>query len=132
MSKRKWNVLLSALSLLFGGAIYLLIRKDSIVSVFVQNYIALPEINFAPAFLRHYWGDFLWGFSLTTGLIAIFPLCHRTDCICACVACAVGGVWELAQWIGAVNGTGDVLDVAMYALAGISAIVINEIKERLL
>lgn len=130
MSKRMGNVMLSVLSLLLGGMLYLFFRKQSVISLCLRRFVTLPEFHSVPSFFRHYFGDFLWGFSLSTGLIAIFPLSRKGDILCAGAACAVGILWESAQWLGVVSGTGDVCDIFMYALAGILAIVINCFKER--
>lgn len=135
MSTRKLNLALSILSLLFGGIIYLFLRESTIIaSVFgrigliemIQKYFADVRCGF----LSFYFVDFLWAFSLSTGLIAIWLPRRRGLYLCAIIAFCFGCVWELAQSLEIASGTGDWCDIAMYFAAALTSIVINIIKER--
>ena len=134
MSKRGLNILLGAASLTLGGLLYILFRENSYIASFVNGFTLVSKIRqifrfCACDFLKYYFPDFLWGFSLCCGLMAIYVPAKRGMVICGLAAFLFGCLWELAQYLGIVSGTGDALDMIMYLTAGLAGIFIN-LKER--
>lgn len=130
MSKRVFNVLLGIASLSLGGALYLAFRPYSYISELVGTIFALEPLRraagrFSCEFLKYYFPDYLWTFSLSCGLIAIFGPKLKGVAMCCLTSFLLGVVWEILQFIGVVSGTGDILDVIMYLLAALTALLIN-------
>ncbi len=81
-------------------------------------------------FLRYYFPDYMWGYSLTFGVYAIFLPSKRLCLYPACITSVVGGLWELLQYTHTVTGTGDWMDVLLYIAAGMNAVMINYAEMR--
>ena len=128
MSKRAFFILLGTLSLIIGGAIYLLFRENAYITIFFgTNFLA--RIRETVSFLsvqivNFYFVDFLWGLSLCAYLLAIFAPKGAGIFFCGIVAFLCGTGWELLQFTGVVSGTGDVLDIIAYLVAAIIAVII--------
>ena len=134
MSKRTVHILLSSTAHILGGMIYVLFRENTYIAVFfrqippvfsLQNM--LRSANFA--FLKFYFPDFLWGFSLCCALHAIFTPGLKGSILCCFAAVLCGAVWEGLQFCSLFSGTGDWWDVVMYFFAGICCLFIHN-KER--
>ncbi|MBQ9848677.1 MAG: hypothetical protein IJO64_06445 [Clostridia bacterium] len=134
MSKKSVNVLLSVLSLVAGGAFYVLFRADSYIAKAFNGMCSILYLreklhpHFSD-FLNFYFLDFLWGFSLACALIALFDSEIKERATCCSVSLLCGIAWEVLQYEGFVGGTADFLDVIMYLLAALFAFIIN-IKEK--
>lgn len=76
-------------------------------------------------FLKYYLPDYLWGVALACGLHAIFNPKAKESLICTVVVVLLGALYEVLQWFGIISGTGDIVDVVLYALAGATVNVIN-------
>ena len=77
-------------------------------------------------FLKYYFTDFLWGMSLTFALNAVaYSHKKKSIIIKSIITFFVGLLFELAQLFGVINGTFDIADIIMYALAAIITAVIN-------
>lgn len=130
MSKRKKNILFSLTALVIGCFIYVFLRESTYVgSIFdsVENIETVRQIFSTQTcnLYKFYLPDFLWGFSLSCGLIAIYDPSIKGIIICAGVAFFCGCMWELLQYIGVLSGTGDIHDIIMYFLASAICIIIN-------
>lgn len=134
MSERIKNVILMMIALLLGLFLYVLFRP--------QTYIAKAAIRLLSAeglhnflndrnypFLSFYLPDFLWAFSLTCGLQAIFLPSPIGSAWCGGTALLCGIVWEICQRLALINGTGDIVDVLMY-FSGACVCVILNLKEK--
>ena len=107
--------------------IYLIFRENTYVTRWFEGFVDLREIrniflSFDSSGLRHYIPDFLWAFSLCSALNVLF----NNFFINASIALICGVVWEMLQRLGAVSGTGDVIDVIMYLTACVMAVTINK------
>ncbi|MBE5928817.1 MAG: hypothetical protein E7267_05545 [Lachnospiraceae bacterium] len=130
MSKQKKNLLLSIVALVAGCFLYAFFRKntyigsmfDSIKYVERVRQICLCSVCNVYKF---YLPDFLWGFSLSCGLIAIHNPSKKGVFICASFAFLCGCLWELLQYFAVLSGTGDIHDIIMYLLASAICIIIN-------
>ncbi len=130
MNKRALNLTFMLLSLICGGAIYLLFRPETYVSAFFNGFFKLEGLRSVLSFLscgfiNSYFVDFLWGYALCCGFIAVFLPKKRNLVYCVLIPLGMGVVWEVLQYFGAVKGTGDIIDVLMYLLAASSAIIVN-------
>ena len=135
MPNRKLYCLLSVVSLILGTCIYIFLRENSYIGILTGNLPIVLTVrqmvtHFSCDFAKYYLPDFLWGFSLCCGLLAIFTPSLKGCYACVCTAVACGCVWELLQHVGAVGGTGDFCDVIMYCLAGIMCIIINIVRSK--
>jgi len=134
MSMRRKNFLLSVVALAVGGFIYILFRENSYIgqlfsgSDCVQNLRSVLQLMSCDL-IKFYLPDFLWGLSLSCGLLAIRNGGDRSTFLCAGIAFACGFSWELLQLMEAVGGTGDCIDVLMYLLGSAFCVQIN-LKER--
>lgn len=134
MSKRTANVILSVLTLLLGGLIYLLLRETSIIAVALMHFPGIQPLqscvsSFHFYFLEYYFVDYLWGLSLCSGLVSIHTPRKKGLIICAAATLVCGSLWEVLQYVGVVTGTGDWMDAIMYLLAAVTSLIFNY-KER--
>lgn len=133
MSKRVGNLVLATTSLVLGGLLYVLFRPATIVAHFFGQF---PIVYRIQTFLEEcncsiasYIMDYLWGLSLSCGLMAIHNPTKKGTIWLALLAFGWGCFWEILQWLRIVSGTGDLLDICIYSLAAMTSIFIN-IKER--
>lgn len=130
MSKRKRNILFSLTALIVGCLLYILFRKNTYIGgVFagMENIDTIRQMCHLHVsdLYKFYLPDFLWGFALGCGLIAIYNPRIKGVIICASFSFLCGCVWELLQCLEVLSGTGDVYDVIMYLLASAICIIIN-------
>ncbi len=133
MSNRGKNTIISIASLLLGGASYIVFRENTYVAEFFDVFSFVTPIReslsiFSCDFTNYYLQDFLWGLSLSCGIIAIYKPDRKGIFLSAFTAFICGCIWELVQYIGVVKGTGDFLDVLMYLSASLMSVLVN--KER--
>ena len=128
---RNKNVYLASglFALFVGLIIYLLFRPNSFITEFFNYFLPLDKMRIFFTsnncdFFKYYLVDFLWAYSLCCFLIVIFKDNKKTF-FCAGFVIIYGVAWELLQWLKIIPGTADFIDVFMYCLAGVSAIMIN-------
>lgn len=134
MKRRSAYFVVCIASLSVGGALYLLCRENAYVTVFAELLLPLEKIRECLdikniSFLNYYFPDFLWAFAFYFGAKVIL---YPKECEIA-VAGAVFGfgvLWELLQYFGAVNGTGDIIDIFMYLTAVFTAVLIEKILKK--
>ena len=123
MSNRQKYLLISTVSLFLGGLCYILLRSDTYVS---QIFCLHTILNIQTCkFLCFYLPDFLWCVALSMCLMWVYDPDFSGRTLCAGCAFVCGCIWELLQYIGPVGGTADLLDIAMYLLASISATLLS-------
>ena len=128
MSKRSSFVVMGTLSLMLGGIIYLLFRENSYVAIiFNVRFIdglreATPTVP--KEIVSFYLADFLWSFSLSSYLLAIFLPIKQGAFFCGLTAFLCGVIWEILQFVNAVSGTGDMLDMIMYLIAAVLTVMV--------
>lgn len=130
MSKRKKNILYSLTALVVGCFLYVFFRENTYVGNIFDSieYVEKMRQIFSTKMCdlcKFYLPDFLWVFSLSCGLIAIYNPSIKGILVCAAVAFLYGCVWELLQYVGVLSGTGDIHDIIMYFLADAICIIIN-------
>ena len=133
MNHKKFSInifwLLAIFALILGGVIYVLFKGNSYISVFVRQFIPVlgEEIVIINSSCRvlYYLPDFLWALSLSCGLHIIFMPEMKGSLLCTFAVVGLGLVFEILQFLEFVNGTGDIIDVIMYLLAGMSVNLIN-------
>ena len=62
---------------------------------------------------------------MSCGLHVIFQPEICVSALCTVAVVIYGGVYELLQYLGVIGGTGDLWDVLMYILAGITVNILN-------
>ena len=117
----------AVISLIIGGILYLFLREGTYINMlfpFVEKLEA--ESIYGINFLRFYFPDWLWSYSLTF-TIALF----YDGKIKILVPVLLGFFFELFQVLKIVNGTFDFVDIVMYISACLCAeVIINIIKRR--
>jgi hypothetical protein len=128
MSKRSFLFVAGTGSLIVGGLIYLLFRENSHIALFfgsrLLNDIREAFSAWSNDAVNFYFADFLWGFSLCSYLLAIYVPKKRGAFFCGAITFMCGAFWEALQFVGAVNGTGDVIDIIMYFSAAVVVVII--------
>lgn len=127
-------VFFSVFSLIFGAVIYALFREGTyfhqvlpqVVEPLFLNLRKITENNIFVIFLKYYFVDFLWSFSLSFLLLAVTDFRKKNRvCIVAIVSSLWGTVFEILQYFNFVTGTFDFADIVMYVLAAVSVVMIN-------
>jgi len=117
-------------ALVIGGFIYLLFRKNTYIAecishlisvMFLRELFSFLDINF----IKYYFVDYLWAFSLNCGLHTIFLPNIKCSFLLTTIVFLIGALYEILQTIDFINGTGDIVDVIMYLLAAITVNLIN-------
>lgn len=131
MRNRFKIAVLGLAALLLGAVLYILFRPASFITVSIGAYSWLSQLRiwlqpFDCSLLRFYLPDMLWAFALSCGLQTILAPQKWGIVSCGVTAFVCGAIWELLQWLGAVRGTGDWLDILMYFLAALASIFVNK------
>lgn len=134
MSNRNRNIFvfgfISMCSLVIGLLIYLIFRENTYISKFVLSHINISLLRdaFYPIennFLKYYFVDYLWGLSLSCGLhVILLPKIKQSFNI-TIVVFIIGALYEGFQKIDIIGGTGDITDMFLYLLAGLTVNLIN-------
>ncbi len=119
MKRRCYILVHSVVSLTIGLSCYLLFRRNTIIHKILncQDLFGLSEKRFfADCQLRYYLPDFLWCYSLSMLLYAVWYPQNKIHLI-PIFSAFFGIVWELLQLLSIVNGTFDLADCTIYILA---------------
>lgn len=126
MSKRIRMLLLCLLSLTLGVIIYTYYRSDTYIGNLIREIL---NIEYKTAnhfsFISYYIPDYLWAFSLCSGLFAIYPLKPSLGFWWGIVTFIYGVIWEIMQYFALISGTFDIVDIIMYFTAASSVVTIN-------
>jgi hypothetical protein len=133
--KKTQFLIFAVVSLLMGFIIYILFRPETYVTKWVVSVIGSEFSIYVPPafdnnFIKYYLPDYLWGLSLACGLHLIFLPKRKGSIAIALAVTFIGVLYEIMQYINLIIGTGDVLDVLLYLLAGFTAFLLNFRKER--
>ena len=134
MTKRKLLILIGTISLLLGGLIYLLFRKNTYVAILLNCQLiesirySLNELNVD--FVKFYLPDFLWALSLCCYLLSLFNPKFIGTVFCSLTVLFYGVLWEVGQYTNVFKGTGDITDIIMYLSASIFAVFIYTKEKR--
>lgn len=132
MNKRRFYAFLSVASLSCGAIIYILFRPTTyIAKAFIKVFPFISEINGLLSlsnctFLKYYFPDYLWAFSLLCCLNAVGKQA-KTMLYRACAVFLMGALWEIFQYSHIISGTGDLIDVFMYLAAVLSVVLLDGI-----
>lgn len=123
MAKRRKYLYLSLIALAVGLCVYVIFKENSYLHLMAERLLGVSfGLHTDCEFVNYHLCDFLWAFSLTCGLIFILGPERRP--VCAGIASLYGLAWEVLQQYGIVSGTGDWLDVQIYLLASLLAVII--------
>ncbi len=109
------------LAIAVGSLIYIFNSDDRILS----NLFGFSVENQTLSVLSGYIPDFLWGYALCSAL-CIF----NGEGVACVISTTFGILWEILQFLGAVRGTGDVIDMILYLTASLTAVMIIKIQKR--
>ena len=122
-NKRTTLILGCILSIFLGALIYAVFRKETYVSQIILSFADLSKIKDAVGwaeceFVKYYFPDYLWAFSLDCGVLFILnPTSRRATISCSALTILFGSLYEILQGVNVIKGTGDIIDVVMYFLA---------------
>lgn len=120
MNNRFRYLVHSVTALALGGIIYLLLRDRTHIHDILHMPAMLYRLHFVgDGFVRYTLPDFLWAYSFASALHALF--CGRRRKFVFAAVVLSGAVYEFAQMLSLISGTGDVLDIIMYVLAAVIA-----------
>ena len=130
MSNKIIFIVLGLFSLLSGFIIYILFRENTYIALVTEKFVSLAffrqHLNmYSSDFLKYYFVDFLWAFSLCCFLYAIYSTNLKKCIVYTIIVLFLGAIWEILQTINFVNGTGDIWDIIMYLIACMTAIIIK-------
>lgn len=137
MKKRRFYAFLSAASLSLGGVIYILFRPATyIAKAFIKVFPFISKISGVLflsncTFLKYYFPDYLWAFSLLCCFNAVSKS-TKTMVYRACAVFLMGALWEILQYFHIISGTGDLIDVFMYITAVLSVVLLDDIYGRII
>lgn len=125
MKSRFFSLCQAVSALIIGCVVYIIFRRDTFLHSFLpflRNNTLSKASFFGDDIFRYYLPDFLWGYSLTAALYALYPpIKKRTSCLPVILSAFVGFVFELLQYFHIFSGTGDPIDVLIYLCAAIVA-----------
>ncbi len=128
MKNKKIKLMIFSISALFLGLLlYLLFNKDAFISKSILRIIPIPTISRRDIVLinvlRNYGADFLWSVAFTM-TVQIIVWTKKKKTIFLLFGCLLGVVYELMQCFGLTPGTADIVDVIVYILGSLFAIII--------
>ena len=128
IEKKRFILLsISFFCLIIGFLIYLFFNQNTPISSWMQ-YINIHENklsldNLLITMITNFGADFLWSLSFT--IIVQFILWLQKKHTFYLIFCsALGAIYELMQCFGLANGTADIIDVIVYTLGSLFAIII--------
>ena len=117
-------------ALLSGCLLYVLFRPETYITKIVTKHFLmkynLTTESFARIVCSYYLPDFLWAFSLSCGLCALFSGTKESIRNCCYIGFLSGLAWEIGQSSQLFSGTGDLMDVLMYLLGALMCRIINK------
>ena len=113
--------------LLLGLIFYLLLNEDAFVSKIVFDIIPIQSFsesnNAFVKVLRNFGADFLWSVSFTM-IIQIILWLDKKKTFFLLFCSLLGIIYELMQCFGVAAGTADILDMIVYVMGSLFAIII--------
>ena len=132
IKKRLFYFFLSFISILLGVLIYIFFRNGTYIHQFLGNVTPIDifksqyKSTLIVKFLKYYFVDYLWCFSLASFLSSITEkIAFRNTMVISVFSALLGILFEAAQRLSLVNGTADFYDIIMYVFAGLSHAVLN-------
>lgn len=130
IKKHSYFLILGFFSLFIGFLIYSIFRENTYIFEMANTTVPLEKLKGALGFLdnefiKFYLPDYLWALSLSSYLNVIFNYKKKYTFLCTLIVFIFGAAYEFMQYIGVINGTGDVVDIFLYLLAGITVNIIN-------
>ena len=115
--------------LLIGTYIYIRYSPNVIFVGYLNNFVELKakELNSATLFLRNYFCDFCWSYSLAFFISFIYYE-NLSLVYSILIPTTIGSVIELLQLIGFINGTYDLFDIFVELLATLLCFMILKIR----
>ena len=123
MSTRFFSALQAIGSLFLGVLLYFLFREQTIFHTLFHQKGIWSTVRFpSDVLIRYYFPDFLWGYSLCSALLAVYPQSNfRYLCPFPWISFGAGLAFETAQFLRLIPGTGDPVDILLYLSAAFVA-----------
>lgn len=126
MRRKVIVLIISIVLLVLGLLLYLLLNREAFVSRILLKIFPI-QINFSESFgikiLRGYGADFLWSVSFTL-IIQLIVWAEKKSLGLLLFCSLLGILYEIMQCFGITTGTADIVDVIVYILGSLFAILI--------
>jgi hypothetical protein len=104
-------------------------------SLNLKEFILALREQFSVSKLKEFDGiyvlpDFLWAFSFTLVLLAIWLNCEKYKYFFIAVPCFLGVLSEIMQYLSLISGTFDIYDLIAYLTAYFSALILYSLISR--
>ena len=115
-----------------GALIYILFRQGTYIHKWFEELIpgfincfenTASDLKLIK-FLKYYFVDFVWCLALNFSLLAVLDF-KKTFYAVGFASAVFGFLFELAQLLDFVSGTFDFIDVVMYIIASLCAVMVN-------
>lgn len=124
-------ILLGIVALICGLIVYIIFRPNTHIAKLVFKIIQIELVAPEEAWwFKFYVADFLWAFSLSCFIYAIYLPNAKNAFICSGVVVITGLIYELMQFCEIIPGTGDIVDFLFYLLAATAVNIINFLRSR--
>ena len=128
--KRSGRIILIVISIVMmfmGAIIYLFFNHTAyfvgVIDPFIPPIPLMNQDGMAGIIIRNFGADFLWSAAFTLTLQAILYL-KRNKIRFLLLSSMLGGLYELMQFLGVINGTADIADLIIYFAGCILGIII--------
>ena len=126
MRRKVVVLIISIVLLVLGLLLYLLLNREAFVSRILLKIIPIQiefSENIGTKILRGYGADFLWSVSFT--MIIHLIIWTEKKSLGFLLFCSLLGIlYEIMQCFGITTGTADIVDVIVYILGSLFAILI--------
>ena len=118
---------LALFMLLLGLVLYLFLNREAYISKVIYDIVPIKSSFFSDnifvKILRNYGADLLWSASFTM-IIQTILLCDKKRSYFLILSSLLGVFYELMQRFGITTGTADIVDVIVYIIGSLLAIII--------
>lgn len=131
LSKKIICLTICVVALALGLMPYLVIRTSSTyVSSFIGIFFHFEKIELDTngwlyVLLTSYFSDFCWAFAMPFSLYALTNGCYSKYYYILCMP-IIGSALEFCQFLGIIDGVGDIIDAIIYFIASFLGYIIIE------
>ncbi len=126
MKKRVILLVISIVLLVLGLLLYLLLNSEAYISKALLKIIPIQTYygdSLSINLLKSFGADFLWSVSFTL-IIQSIVWVDKKKTITLILCSLLGVIYEIMQCFGVTSGTADIVDVIVYMLGSLLAIII--------
>lgn len=126
-NKRIVLMILGVLFLIVGLLLYILFNQNAYISKTICRLFMIPHItyehNILTMLITYYGADLLWSVSFCL-IVQLILFIKKRKTILLVICSVLGITYEIMQCFGLAAGTADIVDVIVYILGSLVAIII--------